>query len=281
MKLNYSQYLVLICFVFCLFSCKKEGCMDKTALNYNPSATKDNGSCKDYVGKIAPFDYYRPFLSDTCATLYLITEDYGKDYINSQYLVRENYRFSSIFTIDKGSSYLSAGDTYVKALKKPYNPSFDYKMNYSTNNIYTMNGTAGVIPQTILLEDSVYWWASGDIWPSFSLATSIKKPFITSVDYGSPSIKEDYVISGKTPLNNIPDSILVEIKGQKGNLIKTIDGQTPSFSIFFSENELKSVGYGPANIRVIALNYYSQSINNRLYYIIREYQDKKEVFINL
>src|SRR5690554_6612773 len=29
-----------------LFSCKKEGCMDETAFNYNSEAKKEDGSCK-------------------------------------------------------------------------------------------------------------------------------------------------------------------------------------------------------------------------------------------
>jgi len=41
-----NQLLSLFCFIIILASCKKEeGCMDPTALNYNPDAQEDDGSC--------------------------------------------------------------------------------------------------------------------------------------------------------------------------------------------------------------------------------------------
>ena len=37
-------YLFIFCFAF--FSCKKQGCTDPGAINFNPDATKDNGTCE-------------------------------------------------------------------------------------------------------------------------------------------------------------------------------------------------------------------------------------------
>ena len=38
-------YFLLVLFCFLFFSCKKEGCTDLFALNYDPDADINNGSC--------------------------------------------------------------------------------------------------------------------------------------------------------------------------------------------------------------------------------------------
>lgn len=38
-------FLLLLCMVTILTSCKKEGCTDSTATNYDKDARKDNGTC--------------------------------------------------------------------------------------------------------------------------------------------------------------------------------------------------------------------------------------------
>ena len=45
--------LVILCSVV-ITGCKKKGCMDPSATNYNPEAEKDNGSCEYYT---VPTDY--------------------------------------------------------------------------------------------------------------------------------------------------------------------------------------------------------------------------------
>lgn len=49
-----------------LYSCKKDvsGCMDKDSVNYNSSATKDDGSCK-YQGKVVY--WWKQAMADSCA----------------------------------------------------------------------------------------------------------------------------------------------------------------------------------------------------------------------
>ena len=42
--LNLSLYLFILCFT--IISCKKRGCTDPCAINYNAEAVKDNGSCE-------------------------------------------------------------------------------------------------------------------------------------------------------------------------------------------------------------------------------------------
>ena len=42
--LNLSLYLFILCFT--IMSCKKRGCTDPCAINYNAEAVKDNGSCE-------------------------------------------------------------------------------------------------------------------------------------------------------------------------------------------------------------------------------------------
>ncbi len=46
-----TAFLVAFALGSSLFSCKKEGCTDSTAINYNGKAKKDDGSCKFAVGE--------------------------------------------------------------------------------------------------------------------------------------------------------------------------------------------------------------------------------------
>lgn len=46
-----KKILVFSSFTLLLVACKKEGCMDHEAINYDPKAKKDNGSC-NYVASI-------------------------------------------------------------------------------------------------------------------------------------------------------------------------------------------------------------------------------------
>ena len=42
-----------------LFSCKKEGCIDPIALNYNPDVHINNGSCNYFT--TTPYDIITPY----------------------------------------------------------------------------------------------------------------------------------------------------------------------------------------------------------------------------
>lgn len=46
MKNLHTKYLFMLIWVILAVSCKKEGCMDSIAYNYDASAKKDDGSCK-------------------------------------------------------------------------------------------------------------------------------------------------------------------------------------------------------------------------------------------
>ena len=48
MKTSKLTILSMILALGFLASCGKPGCTDPTAPNYNPDATKDDGSCEDF-----------------------------------------------------------------------------------------------------------------------------------------------------------------------------------------------------------------------------------------
>lgn len=52
------KYTVLVCVIATLtFSCKKKGCTDPVATNYNANAEKNDGSCEYASNPLAPTDY--------------------------------------------------------------------------------------------------------------------------------------------------------------------------------------------------------------------------------
>lgn len=53
MKIKISQILLIAGGIFIATSCGKEGCKDPSAMNYDPDAKKDDGSC----------EYFEPSLS--------------------------------------------------------------------------------------------------------------------------------------------------------------------------------------------------------------------------
>ena len=51
MKISKLTILTSVLAVGMLASCGKEGCTDPTAPNYNPDATKDDGSCEEVANE--------------------------------------------------------------------------------------------------------------------------------------------------------------------------------------------------------------------------------------
>ena len=55
-----SRTLILLCLSLLLYSCKKEGCTDPVAVNYNPEADINNGSCNYYNITPTPYEIETP-----------------------------------------------------------------------------------------------------------------------------------------------------------------------------------------------------------------------------
>jgi hypothetical protein len=68
MKINYFALLLVSVFIL---SCEQQGCTDSAALNFDPNATKDDGSCdyesENYVGVYTIHDSLKHVFSFTYA----------------------------------------------------------------------------------------------------------------------------------------------------------------------------------------------------------------------
>jgi hypothetical protein len=93
MKMNSSIFLILI---FLFASCKKEGCTDLLALNYDNEATQDNGNCnyqsERFVGLYSITDnLYGGMIPDEWISERTYTIEIKQDYNNNSQLVIINW----------------------------------------------------------------------------------------------------------------------------------------------------------------------------------------------
>ena len=130
-KLIYIFLAISIIFA----ACKKEeeevpGCIDSTALNYNPNATVDNGSCVYPTGCTDPLaiNYDSTSIVDDGSCLYECTDPFATNYlVPTSYLVCE-YEGDVVF-------YLTvAGAQYITNQSVPF------------LDVYVGNNLAGSMP---------------------------------------------------------------------------------------------------------------------------------------
>ena len=259
--------------------CKKEGCTDPSATNYNPEAKTDNNTCEYYFESVTD-SYYVPIFEEESATLVAIDRGrykiYNKMAMNG--LTGFKYGYIAAFTADNGKNFVSADTVTVTALK------FNFSNHYSPQNLFpnndnTYNPIKSQFDITSIIQinfvDTITWKAKGFTWPAFELTATKLIPSMNEINSSAPHLSSNYTLS--TGMVSNADSVLFEIHGQNKKIQKLFPGN--QLSCDFTTEELKSVGRGPAILKIIAIVYEKKILDGKIYNLLKEREEIKQVFI--
>lgn len=245
-------------------SCKKEGCTDASATNYNVTATKDDGSCEYAPTGTAPTPpTYTPNFSGTFGALIALrtvtttSTPIGEMDTNVGTAV-------AVFSENGGSTFISAGTVNVdgNSLNVQSNGSYVYQISASS-------------PTGITFGNTVSWAGDGSAWPSFSRSTTQGFSTIGQISSGNPSTSSDYTLTANSVAG--ADSVLFTLAGQNANFLKVLPPNTTSYT--FSASEVSAAGAGTGIVQVAGVKYDLQNDGSRDYYLINETVRSKVVTI--
>jgi hypothetical protein len=243
-------------------SCKKEGCTDPTATNYNMTATKDDGSCEFASNPVAS-QPYTPLFTGTYGALIAI-----KTITTTSTPIGEMDTSVgtavAVFSENSGSSLVGAGTVAVdtKELSVQNNNSYVYMIQTSN-------------PTGITYSNTVNWTGTGGAWPAFNATTSQGFSTVGSITTGNPKTSENYTLVTNQITN--ADSVLFALYGQNSQVTKILPGNATSYT--FTASEVSAAGAGTGLVQVVGLKYDLQSINAKDYYLINETVRTKTVTI--
>lgn len=265
---KYSIYLATFTFAaLATLSCKKEGCTDSSATNYNADAKKDDGTCvyaTDTATNKAPQPgTYTPSYNGTFATLVGIkTISTTSTPIGS--VDTEIGTAVAVFSDNGGTSFLDAGTVSINS----------NDLSIQSNNSYVFTPSQSQ-PTGLSLSGNVSWSGTGNGWPSFSGSTSQDFSNVSEISTSDISTGTNYTLTCAGISN--ADSVYFGIYGPDGSAYFIAAGGTTSHT--FSTADVNSIGSGQGYIQVVGLNYDPQSIGGRAYWFINETVRTKSVDI--
>lgn len=266
------KFIPLIVVGVLLIACKKEGCMDKYAVNYDVHAEKGNEQfCLFKKPKTCN---YIPIFGKNSATL--VSLDLG--YFYNKTKMGNYYSWSSIYFAkfsEDGGNMVSAGNINfsISTELNGVNP-FYYNLSKSSNNSYSHQYfNNGGVP--VPLPDTIRWQGTGNVWPAFNLNTSNGFSGTSKLQSGNPKISSSYTFKVSSMSN--ADSLVLQIFGQAKSITKVIPASATSQ--VFSQSEIKSLGKGKAYLRVVSIRYDKQIVGGRTYYFLNAKRSGKKVSI--
>lgn len=245
-------------------SCKKKGCMDATATNYNIAATKDDGSCEYATADQAPtVTPYTPNFNGTFGALVALktitttSTPFGD-------MDTELGTAVAVFSENAGANFISAGTVNVdgNALSAQSNHSYVYQITAAN-------------PTGITFGSNVAWAGDGSAWPAFSVSTNQGFSTVGTISSGNPSTSSTYTLTASSVTG--ADSVLFALYGQNGNTLVVLPPSTTSYT--FSASEVSAAGAGTGIVQVVGLKYDLQNVDTRDYYFINETVRSKVVTI--
>lgn len=254
----------VVYFTLALNSCKKEGCTDPTAINYNMAATKDDGSCEYPSPTPTPTaPSYTPSFSGVYGALIAIntitttTTPLGD-------MDTQVGTAVALFSEDGGSTFVTAGNIHANSNQLTAQSNNSYVYQITTSN-----------PTGITFSNNVSWTGTGGAWPSFSATTNQGFSTIGTVTSGNASANASYSLTANQVSNC--DSVLFVIAGQGTHVTKMLPGNATSHT--FTDAEVATIGTGTAIVQIIGLNYDLQNIASKDYYLINETVKSKIISI--
>ncbi len=244
-------------------SCKKEGCTDSTATNYNSSANKDDGTCEfgPAPGTATAPQPFTPNLTGEYAALIAIktvttvSTPFGS-------VDTEIGTAVAAFSTNSGTSYVNAGAVSVNSneLTAQSNNSYIYMIGQSN-------------PTGLSFSSPVNWVGTGSTWASFTTSTSKDFSTINAITSGTISMANSYTLTSGSVTN--ADSILYAVYGPNGSKSIMVGGSISSHT--FSASELSGLGVGSGYAQVVGLNYDKNVIATKDYWLINETVRTKQV----
>lgn len=262
-----KKFTLMFSAVILLFtSCKKTGCADEYAVNYDSQAEKSLNSYCIYKDPV--YERYTPDFGPNTAVL--MVDKAGVETVYGKYtLYRSNYYLRAQFK-DGNNNLVSAGDLEMKQYNIMHNVIFK-SLEKNSNHFYSLYVGLQNTDIPVDMPDTLTWRAQGNIWPSFLIDNPIDSlPERSSIMSGAPSISSPYTF--KTSMVNDADSLSLAIHGQRGSVVKIIPGnQTQAV---FSKDELEKVGLGNAVLRVMAMQYEKVEEGGKSYYFVNASRSK-------
>lgn len=250
-------------FTFSFVSCRKGGCTDPTATNYDVKVTKDDGSCEYAPTGNPNAPVYTPNFNGTFGTLVALKT------ITTTSTPIGNVDTGvgtavAVFSENGGQSFLPAGAVSVNsnALTAHENNSYVYMIGASN-------------PTGLNYGNTVSWEGTGANWPAFSTSTNQGFSEVSSITSGNPNTSSQYVLSADQITG--ADSVLFTLIGQNNSIVKILPGTTSSYT--FSSSEVSSAGAGTGIVQIVGLKYDLQNIASKDYYLINETVRSKVVTI--
>lgn len=245
-----------------LSSCKKKGCTDATATNYNESANKDDGSCTyPATGTATAPQPFTPNFSGEYAalvaikTMTTVSTPFGS-------VDTEIGTAVAAFSQNSGNAFVSAGTVNVNSNILSQQTNFAY--------VYVPGQSD---PTGITYGSNVDWAGTGSTWESFSTSTSKGFSTLNEITSGTISMGSSYTLTSGSVSN--ADSILYAVYGPNGSKTIIVGGTNTSHT--FTASDLSGLGVGSGYAQVVGLNYDKKVISSKDYWLINETVRTKQV----
>jgi len=238
-------------------SCKKKGCTDESASNYDPDAQKDDGSCTDPGPQNASEPTNpQPQPQDADAVLIALQT------VSEVSGFEVNFGLPVAIFLD-GASFKDVGAVTceTKALEKQDNNSY----------IYMLDATSTTEPFGVIYSGDIDWTIEGNNgFPAHTKAANGIFPSnltLTITNGDAIDISGAYTLATTNAITNA-DSVYFGIYGPENAVVSVQPGTVSSHT--FTAAEMESVGAGGGFVQVAAVNYAENemlSTGELIYYI--------------